>query len=109
MERMREGIRKHGVINNRKVTIHEGMILDGYQMYLACVAEDVKPEVQAEARHHRWMRHLARRHHEKLADDVGAPPVVTMTVASAPRRAPDIETTASISPPRPDFPATPGN
>jgi hypothetical protein len=44
--RMFLGVRKHGVINDRKVTIHEGMILDGWQLYQACVQADVKPEAQ---------------------------------------------------------------
>lgn len=45
-ENLREGIRKWGVLNGRKVTIHEGMVLDGWQMYQACVAENTPPKFQ---------------------------------------------------------------
>jgi hypothetical protein len=45
-EQMREGIRRFGVLNGRKVTVHEGMVLDGWQMYQACVAENVQPKFQ---------------------------------------------------------------
>jgi hypothetical protein len=43
---MTEGIKEHGVLGNRKVTVHEGKILDGWQMYQACIAADVKPDFQ---------------------------------------------------------------
>jgi hypothetical protein len=43
---MAEGIKEHGVLGNRKVTVHEGEILDGWQMYRACIAADVKPDFQ---------------------------------------------------------------
>lgn len=42
-ENMREGIKKYGVVNDRPVVIHGGLVLDGWQMYCACVEEDVKP------------------------------------------------------------------
>jgi hypothetical protein len=45
MQAMRESVRK-GVLNERKVTLHEGKILDGFQFYTACLVEQVEPEFQ---------------------------------------------------------------
>jgi hypothetical protein len=47
-ERLVQTIRKHGVIavsgsKPRMVTLHEGRIVDGYQLHRACVEADVKP------------------------------------------------------------------
>lgn len=32
-----QGVREHGVINGRKIVLHDGKILDGWQLYRACV------------------------------------------------------------------------
>ena len=41
--RMVEDIKAHGIVNGRKVTIHEDAVLDGWQFLRACVEADVKP------------------------------------------------------------------
>lgn len=40
---MVEAIRRHGIVD-RSVTLHEGMILDGWQFHRACIEAGVKPE-----------------------------------------------------------------
>ena len=40
------GVREHGIVGNRKITIHEGKILDGWQLQRACVECDTKPNYQ---------------------------------------------------------------
>src|SRR5262245_61717621 len=44
-EAMRESVRRYGVVD-RNVKLYEGQVLDGWQLYTACVAEGVKPEFQ---------------------------------------------------------------
>src|SRR5262245_5437466 len=39
-------VSEHGILNDRKVTVHDGMILDGWQLYRSCVELNVKPKVQ---------------------------------------------------------------
>jgi DNA-binding transcriptional regulator YhcF (GntR family) len=39
-------LEQYGIIGNRKVTLHEGKILDGWQMYRACVETNTKPTFQ---------------------------------------------------------------
>lgn len=52
-ERMVEGLRQHGVLNKRKITLHPDeadggklKVLDGWQLYQGCIEADVKPEFQ---------------------------------------------------------------
>lgn len=45
-ERMAESVRKYGVLNQRRITLHEGMVLDGWQLYQACLDANVKPVFQ---------------------------------------------------------------
>lgn len=40
---MVEAIRRHGIID-RSVTLHEGMILDGWQFHRACIEAGVRPD-----------------------------------------------------------------
>lgn len=42
--RMVEVLKERGVANRRKVTLYEGQVLDGWQMYLACLEAGIKPE-----------------------------------------------------------------
>lgn len=46
-QRMVEIIKESGIANRRPVTLHDGQVLDGYQMYRACIEADVKPEFQS--------------------------------------------------------------
>ncbi len=46
-ENMLDGIKRFGVLNKRPVTLHEGKVLDGWQMYTACVEANVKPTFQS--------------------------------------------------------------
>lgn len=45
-DRMAEVIKERGIANNRKITLHDGKVLDGWQLYRACIVADVKPEFQ---------------------------------------------------------------
>jgi hypothetical protein len=45
-ERMLEGLKKHGILNDRRIVLHDGMVLDGWQFYQACIAANVKPETR---------------------------------------------------------------
>jgi hypothetical protein len=38
-----ETVREHGVINSRYIMLHEGMVIDGWQLLRACVEADVEP------------------------------------------------------------------
>jgi len=40
---MVDAIREHGIVD-RSVTLHEGMILDGWQFHRACIAAGVRPD-----------------------------------------------------------------
>ncbi len=41
-----EDVRKHGILNKRKITLYEGKVLDGWQLQRACVEANVRPEYQ---------------------------------------------------------------
>jgi hypothetical protein len=41
--RFLEGVRKHGIINGRKIILYEGKILDGWQLQRACLALGIVP------------------------------------------------------------------
>lgn len=41
--RFLEGVRQHGIVEKRGVTLYEGKVLDGYQLYRACVELNIKP------------------------------------------------------------------
>jgi hypothetical protein len=45
-EQMRAGLREHGIIGDRRITLYEGKVLDGWQLYQACVDEDIEPKFQ---------------------------------------------------------------
>lgn len=42
-ENMVEGLKKYGILNDRPVVLYENQVLDGWQMYSACILADVKP------------------------------------------------------------------
>ena len=49
------GVREHGIVKNRKIILHEGMVLDGWQLQRACVEigkapvyEGLPPKMTAE-------------------------------------------------------------
>jgi hypothetical protein len=42
--RLREGLAAHGIIGGRCVIMHEGRVLDGWQMLQGCIAADVRPQ-----------------------------------------------------------------
>jgi len=37
------GLKEHGIIGARKIILHDGMVLDGWQLQRACVEVGVKP------------------------------------------------------------------
>ena len=41
-----ESVKQNGILNQRKITLYEGMVLDGWQLQRACVILDIKPEYQ---------------------------------------------------------------
>jgi hypothetical protein len=41
-----EGLKQHGVLNERKITLYEGMILDGWQLQRACLELNKMPLYQ---------------------------------------------------------------
>ncbi len=42
-ERYKENIKERGILNERKVMMYEGMVIDGWQLQRACVETDIKP------------------------------------------------------------------
>jgi len=46
MKRFVENLKEHGVANGRKVTLLDGKVLDGWQLYTACLEAGVKPKFQ---------------------------------------------------------------
>jgi len=42
-DRFVEGVRTHGIINGRKIVLHDGKSLDGWQLQRACLALDIVP------------------------------------------------------------------
>lgn len=51
MEQMVADIKEHGVINGRKVTLYEDKVLDGWQIYTACLKAGHKPDFTYVPRH----------------------------------------------------------
>ncbi len=45
-EDMKDGLEEHGILNGRKITLLDGMVLDGWQMYTCCVELDLEPTFQ---------------------------------------------------------------
>jgi hypothetical protein len=43
-KRFKEDLKKHGIVNGRCVTLHEGKVFDGWQLQRACVEADIEPE-----------------------------------------------------------------
>jgi hypothetical protein len=41
-----ENLKRHGVVGKRKITLHEGMVLDGWQLQRACIDADIEPEYE---------------------------------------------------------------
>jgi hypothetical protein len=41
-----EGLKEHGIVNERRVTLYQGMILDGWQLQRACVELNRRPLYQ---------------------------------------------------------------
>lgn len=39
-----ENLREHGIIEGRKIMLHEGKVLDGWQLYSGCVELEIKPD-----------------------------------------------------------------
>jgi hypothetical protein len=39
-------LRKNGILGKRKVVLHEGMVLDGWQLFRACLFLNIKPEFE---------------------------------------------------------------
>jgi hypothetical protein len=79
---MLDGVKEHGVIDGRKVTIHDGMVLDGWQIYQACVEAEVKPpfgkipkgmtperyvEIKNEARRHETLAEMEKHAEQRRA------------------------------------------
>lgn len=42
--RLKLKLQRHGILGGRKITLHEGKVLDGWQMYRACLDTDIEPE-----------------------------------------------------------------
>jgi hypothetical protein len=45
-EQMRASLKEHGIVGDRKITLFEGKVLDGWQLYQACIEEDIEPQFQ---------------------------------------------------------------
>lgn len=45
-ERFLNNLKKNKIVNERKITLHEGKVLDGWQLFRGCVEIDLKPEFQ---------------------------------------------------------------
>lgn len=43
-EQLVNDLKQFGILNGRKITLHEGKVLDGWQLLRACVAAEIKPE-----------------------------------------------------------------
>lgn len=41
-----ENLRLHGIVGDRKVVLHEGKVIDGWQLQRACVEADVRPDYE---------------------------------------------------------------
>jgi hypothetical protein len=39
-------LRLHGILNDRRITLYEGQVLDGWQLLRGCIEADVKPKFQ---------------------------------------------------------------
>lgn len=39
-------LREHGIVGDRKVTLHDGMVIDGWQLYRGCLEAGIRPEFQ---------------------------------------------------------------
>jgi transposase len=44
--RMRAGLKEYGNIGDRRITLFEGMVLDGWQLLQACICENLEPKFQ---------------------------------------------------------------
>jgi len=48
--RAREGfdqnLKKHGLVGQRKIMLHDGMVIDGWQLQLGCIKADIKPNYE---------------------------------------------------------------
>jgi hypothetical protein len=44
--RMRAGLKEYGNIGDRRITLFEGMVLDGWQFLQACIYENLEPKFQ---------------------------------------------------------------
>lgn len=44
--RLKLKLQRHGILGGRKITLHEGQVLDGWQLYRACLETDIEPEFQ---------------------------------------------------------------
>ncbi len=38
-----EDVKEYGILNKRKIVLHEGKVIDGWQLYRACIEADKKP------------------------------------------------------------------
>ena len=45
-ERMRADLKQYHIVGDRRITLHEGMVLDGWQLLQACIDEDIEPRFQ---------------------------------------------------------------
>jgi len=45
-EQMRASLKEHGIISDRRIMLFEGKVLDGWQLYQACIEEDIEPQFQ---------------------------------------------------------------
>jgi hypothetical protein len=45
-KRMCDSLKKHGIVGDRHITIHEDMVLDGWQLFRACKDADIEPRFQ---------------------------------------------------------------
>lgn len=39
-----ENLKRFGILNGRKIVLHQGRVLDGWQLYRACLELDIKPQ-----------------------------------------------------------------
>jgi hypothetical protein len=48
--RAREGfdknLKKHGLVGQRKIMLHDGMVIDGWQLQLGCIKANIKPKYE---------------------------------------------------------------
>jgi Homeodomain-like domain len=46
-ERLVQNLKQNGIVGNRKIILHEGKIVDGWQLQRSCVEADIKPNYES--------------------------------------------------------------